>query len=57
MLQNETVEGSVAFIDICGFTAISETQPADQVVSMLNDYFDIMVKNKQKPLTVYEVLG
>ncbi len=44
LLQNETVEGSVAFIDICGFTAISETQPADQVVNMLNEYFDLMVK-------------
>ncbi|MGB6035675.1 MAG: adenylate/guanylate cyclase domain-containing protein, partial [Cryomorphaceae bacterium] len=44
LFENETVEGTVAFIDICGFTAISETQPADKVVSMLNTYFDIMVK-------------
>jgi len=44
LFENETVEGTVAFIDICGFTAISETQPADKVVSMLNAYFDIMVK-------------
>lgn len=42
--QNETVEGTVAFIDICGFTAISETQPADKVVNMLNAYFDIIVQ-------------
>ncbi len=42
--ENETVEGSVAFIDICGFTAISETEPADKVVCMLNAYFDIIVK-------------
>lgn len=43
LLQNEIVEGSVVFIDICGFTAISESQPADKVVEMLNKYFDLMV--------------
>uniref|UniRef100_UPI0030D9C0FF adenylate/guanylate cyclase domain-containing protein n=1 Tax=uncultured Planktosalinus sp. TaxID=1810935 RepID=UPI0030D9C0FF len=43
LLDNETVEGTVAFIDICGFTAISENEPADEVVAMLNTYFDIMV--------------
>jgi len=42
--ENETLEGTVAFIDICGFTAISETEPADKVVNMLNAYFDIIVK-------------
>ena len=25
LMQNETVEATVAFIDICGFTAITET--------------------------------
>jgi len=44
LLENETVEGSVAFIDICSFTAISEKQTPDVVVKMLNDYFDVMVK-------------
>ncbi len=44
LLQNEITHGSVAFIDICGFTAISETQPPDKVVGMLNQYFDVMVK-------------
>lgn len=44
LFENETVEGTVAFIDICGFTAISETQPADKVVKMLNAYFDIIVQ-------------
>ena len=43
LFENEMAEGSVAFIDICGFTAISETEPADKVVAMLNAYFDIMV--------------
>lgn len=41
---NETVEGTAIFIDICGFTAISESEPADKVVDMLNAYFDIIVK-------------
>lgn len=44
LMQNETVEASVLFIDICGFTAITESEPADTVVRMLNTYFDVMVK-------------
>lgn len=44
LMENETVEGSVAFIDICSFTSISEKESADVVVKMLNDYFDLMVK-------------
>lgn len=43
LFENEMAEGTVAFIDICGFTSISETEPADKVVAMLNSYFDIMV--------------
>jgi len=41
---NETIEGTVMFVDIVGFTKISETAPPDTVVSMINTYFDIMVK-------------
>jgi adenylate cyclase len=41
---NETVEATVAFIDICGFTKISEKEAPDKVVSLLNSYFDVMVK-------------
>jgi class 3 adenylate cyclase len=41
---NETVEATVAFLDICGFTAISERETPDTVVRMLNGYFDVMVK-------------
>ena len=41
---NETVEASVVFIDICGFTAISENAAPDIVVRLLNSYFDLMVK-------------
>jgi class 3 adenylate cyclase/FixJ family two-component response regulator len=44
LTANETIVGSVAFIDICGFTGISEKGPPDRVVSLLNQYFDVMVK-------------
>lgn len=44
IMSNEIIEGTVVFIDLCGFTAISENTPADTVVSMLNSYFDVMVK-------------
>jgi class 3 adenylate cyclase len=38
------VEGTVAFIDICSFTTISERESPDTVVRLLNNYFDVMVK-------------
>ncbi len=44
LLLNETVEASVAFIDICSFTSISENETPDMVVKLLNKYFDVMVK-------------
>lgn len=44
LMQNETVEATVLFIDICSFTSISESQPPDTVVRLLNSYFDVMVK-------------
>ena len=44
LMLNETIEASVAFIDICGFTAISENENPDKVVELLNSYFDVMVK-------------
>ena len=44
LMANETIEATVAFIDISGFTAITEKEPADVVVKLLNKYFDIMVK-------------
>ena len=44
LMVNETVEATVVFIDICGFTAITESAPANTVVHMLNKYFDVMVK-------------
>ncbi len=44
LLVNETVEATIAFIDISGFTAISEREPPDVVIRLLNKYFDIIVK-------------
>ncbi|HEY9364517.1 MAG TPA: adenylate/guanylate cyclase domain-containing protein, partial [Chitinophagaceae bacterium] len=44
LMVNETVEATVAFIDICSFTNISENEPPDTVVRLLNKYFDVMVK-------------
>ncbi len=44
LIANETIEASVAFIDICSFTAISEKETPDLVVELLNSYFDVMVK-------------
>ncbi len=42
--ENETIDATVMFVDICGFTAISENVPADTVVEIINSYFDEMVK-------------
>src|SRR5687767_8461683 len=44
LMINETVEATVAFIDICSFTSITETESPDTVVQLLNKYFDVMVK-------------
>jgi class 3 adenylate cyclase/DNA-binding response OmpR family regulator len=44
LLMSENIEGTVTFIDICNFTAITEKEPADVVVKLLNRYFDVMVK-------------
>lgn len=44
VMANENVEATVMFIDVCGFTSLSETTSPDVVVNMLNSYFDAMVK-------------
>lgn len=44
LTDNETIEATVVFVDICGFTSISENEKPDTVVKLLNDYFDVMVK-------------
>jgi class 3 adenylate cyclase len=44
IMVNDTIEGSVAFIDVCSFTAFSEKETPDTVINVLNSYFDVMVK-------------
>src|SRR6195952_4437926 len=44
LLLNETIDASVMFIDICGFTAITEHAPANTVVNLINGLFDMIVK-------------
>ncbi len=44
LLVNETIDATIVFIDIAGFTSISEREPPDLVVRLLNKYFDIIVK-------------
>ena len=44
LTDNETIDATVAFIDICSFTSISEKESPDTVVGLLNKYFDLMVK-------------
>lgn len=44
LLKNEVIEASVMFIDICGFTAITEKIPANAVVGLINSIFDNIVK-------------
>lgn len=44
LTANETIEATVIFIDICGFTTISESEMPDTVVKLLNDYFDVMAQ-------------
>ncbi len=44
LLLNETVDATIVFMDICGFTAISEKESPNFVVNLINKYFDLMVK-------------
>jgi class 3 adenylate cyclase len=44
LLASETIEATVMFVDICGFTSLSETQPPATVVGLLNTYFDQVVQ-------------
>jgi class 3 adenylate cyclase len=44
LLASETVEATVVFVDICGFTGLAEVLPPGEVVTLLNTYFDQMVK-------------
>ncbi|MHB1179529.1 MAG: adenylate/guanylate cyclase domain-containing protein [Daejeonella sp.] len=44
LLKNELVEATVLFVDVCGFTALTERSPANDVVKLLNTLFDKIVK-------------
>ena len=44
IMASETIEATVVFMDICGFTSISETIAPEKVVNLINGYFDVMVK-------------
>ena len=44
LLANETVEATVVFIDICSFTALTEKESPNEIVMLLNKYFDVMAK-------------
>ena len=44
ILANETIDATVAFIDIAGFTKITELEKPDIVVGILNQYFDLIGK-------------
>jgi class 3 adenylate cyclase/FixJ family two-component response regulator len=44
LMKNEILEATVLFIDVCGFTAITEQIPANEVVHLLNAIFDKIVK-------------
>ena len=43
LMVSETIVATVVFIDLCGFTTISENATADTVVNLINTYFDVMV--------------
>ncbi|MCB0533820.1 MAG: response regulator [Lewinellaceae bacterium] len=44
LLATETIEASILFVDIVGFTALSEREAPDAVIQLLNRYFDSMVQ-------------
>lgn len=44
LLKNELLDATVMFIDVCGFTAITEKVQANEVVQLLNSLFDVIVK-------------
>lgn len=44
LLKNELLDATVIFIDVCGFTAITEQIPPNTVVNLLNGLFDKIVK-------------
>ncbi|HEU0137752.1 MAG TPA: adenylate/guanylate cyclase domain-containing protein [Flavobacterium sp.] len=43
LLKNESLDATVVFIDVCGFTALTEKIPANTLVNLLNGLFDKIV--------------
>ncbi len=41
--RNQMIDAAVIFVDICGFTGLSEQTTPNQLVSLLNIYFDLIV--------------
>ena len=48
LLVSETIDATVAFIDITGFTKITEMEKPETVVKLLNKYFDVISKEVLK---------
>ena len=44
LLKNELLEASVIFIDVCGFTSLTEKVSPNEVVNLLNGLFDTIVR-------------
>jgi adenylate cyclase len=44
LLENEIIQATVMFIDVCSFTAFAENVPANHVVTIINQLFDLIVK-------------
>ncbi|WP_374949017.1 adenylate/guanylate cyclase domain-containing protein [Mucilaginibacter sp.] len=44
LMKNEAIQATVMFVDVCGFTSITEHIPANTVVNLLNGLFDKIVK-------------
>src|SRR5258708_35260111 len=44
LLENEPIQATVLFLDVCGFTSFSENVAADKVVKTINALFDLVVK-------------
>ncbi|RFZ84509.1 adenylate/guanylate cyclase domain-containing response regulator [Mucilaginibacter terrenus] len=44
LLKNEVIDATVMFVDVCGFTSITENVPANTVVELINGLFDKIVK-------------
>lgn len=38
----ETIRAAILYADVRGFTAASDTLPGPEIISMLNDYFEVM---------------